>query len=670
MEKPVVVDSSFPMNDQIRTQVRAIRALAVAPNGQGILASICDATADGGGPRLWMLAPGQPGRQLTFGAVGDTDGETLQQFSPDGHHAVYVAKRDGLKSLFRLPLTGGEAETLNLFREPSGAFRHRWGGRLTGVRLEIEGFAYSPDGKYLSLWAEDPKPASIKIRSDRKDDSYRHEKPNAKLHLYVLDVSTEAARLVVLDSSVIKLAWSRNASELIVSTDPQSDLTGANAKFWRLNPRSGDVESIPLPPTASAVGMLPVSQRLLYTLPSSTEAPPTSIALHVLDLSHAQSTLLLEDLDQSILANLVILRDDNVAMIVPTGTRNCLSIVSTRDGHRSDVDLDWPIVDLLATNREQTLWAMVVSGPTEPARVVILTGFVGAPQRLHHPPVAPSAWPKVPSRLVRWHNEGLDIEGLLYLPDISPGEKRPLVVNIHGGPSDRFRDDYSPLVQLLVAQGWAVFQPNIRGSTGYGAAFMGANKNDLGGADYRDAMKGIDAVLEHYPLDADRMALIGYSYGGEIAAFAVGRTDRFRAIVSGAPVTNQTSEYGTERDSFYDRWFYGRPWDSINDVWRQSPIAYAKNAKSPFLLIHGEKDLTDPLGQSLEMWRALKQYGAPVELIVYPRADHAETGNNFRGLVAHEPWHGIDLRRRYLGFLHAAFSGEGDPLEYVRSFVD
>src|SRR6185369_3728771 len=145
-----------------------------------------------------------------------------------------------------------------------------------------------------------------------------------------------------------------------------------------------------------------------------------------------------------------------------------------------------------------------------------------------------------------------------------------------------------PIVPFLVGHGWAVFHPNPRGSTGYGVAFAAANKNDLGGGDYRDIMTGVVA----------------------------GKTNRFKAIISGAPVINQLSEYGTEDNSWYDRWWYGKPWVNFEAAWRQSPLAYAANVKTPFLLLQGDSDVTDPLGQSQEMYRALRQEGVHVEMMV------------------------------------------------------
>ena len=144
-------------------------------------------------------------------------------------------------------------------------------------------------------------------------------------------------------------------------------------------------------------------------------------------------------------------------------------------------------------------------------------------------------------------------------------------------------------------------------------------------------MAGVDAVLAKYPIDASRMALIGYSYGGEMAGFVEGKTDRFKAIVSGAPVIDQFSEYGTEGGSWYDRWYYGKPWEHVEDAWRQSPLAGAAKAKTPFLLIQGESDSTDPLGQAQEMYRALRQEGVPVELVTYPARRSWSSGGRHDG---------------------------------------
>jgi dipeptidyl aminopeptidase/acylaminoacyl peptidase len=132
-------------------------------------------------------------------------------------------------------------------------------------------------------------------------------------------------------------------------------------------------------------------------------------------------------------------------------------------------------------------------------------------------------------------------------------------------------------------------------------------------------------------------------------------TTRFKAIVSGAPVIDQYSEYGTESESWYDRWYYGKPWERPGDAWRQSPLAYVGSARTPMLLLQGQADTSDLLGQAREMYRALRQNGVPVSLVVYPRDDHDPLARALDGAPVTESWHGFDARRRIESFLQKAF---------------
>jgi len=672
--------AGFPMNDEIRTKVRELRGLAVSPDGKSILAGITDTTAEGGLPHLWLLGQGMKPRQLTFTRPSDRGGETSAQFSADGKSVLFLASRDNARSLFRLPLAGGEPERFQITKSQQGEVAGGWGGALKKDNLITPGgYAFSPDGKYLAFWGENPEDAAIKARKERKDDAYNHEEPQEPGHLYMVgkntflymvDIATGATRPVKLDGKFAAVSWSYDSADMIVTTDPRSDLTGPDARFWQVNPDTLAATGLDLPKTAGSVAYLPGRKRMVFIDRCVEDAPLGCNELHVRDLATGQTKNLTLGFDGDIPETFTVLPNGDLALAIPTHTRTRLATLSTTTGRVAWHDVGLPVAGSPVTNAKRSAWAFTGMGPTDPSRVFFTTKWSAKPVAIEAPALMPSTWAKVPSKLVTWQNEGLTIEGLLYMPpNIAPGAKVPLIMSIHGGPTGRFQDDYAAAVQMLVAQGWAVMQPNIRGSTGYGAKFMAANKNDLGGADFRDVMTGVDMLLKNYPIDESKMALIGYSYGGEMGGFVVGKTDRFKAIVSVAPVINQFSEYGTERGTFYDRWYYGRPWDHPADAWRQSPISTAMHAKTPFLLLQGAEDVTDPLGQSLEMWRALKQYGAPVALVIYPREGHSETGAIFRSLVSQEPWHGVDLRRRMFGFLRAAFAGEPDPLAIARKDV-
>jgi dipeptidyl aminopeptidase/acylaminoacyl peptidase len=190
------------------------------------------------------------------------------------------------------------------------------------------------------------------------------------------------------------------------------------------------------------------------------------------------------------------------------------------------------------------------SSSTSEAAIYMTMSLDQPGKRLEQRETVPSSWMATPSKPVLWKRAGFTIEGLLYLPPQASSGKVPMVVNVHGGPRGQFTDTYSPLTNLLVGKGWAVLVTNPRGSTGYGVEFEAANKDDMGNGNYLDMMIGIDDVLRTSPVDPERMALIGYSYGGEMAGFVEGKTTRFKAIVSGAPVINQFSEYGTESGSY------------------------------------------------------------------------------------------------------------------------
>ena len=309
----------------------------------------------------------------------------------------------------------------------------------------------------------------------------------------------------------------------------------------------------------------------------------------------------------------------------------------------------------LEANAAHTGWVWLASDAADPSQLYYAPTLHDAARKLPTPPLVPGDTRYPVPEPIHWKNDALAIEGLLYLPATDGAQRAPLVVDVHGGPTSAWLDKFDPLAGYLLAQGWAVLRPNPRGSTGYGASFAAANRNDLGGGDFRDIMAGVDFVIANFPIDGNRLALMGYSYGGEMAGFAEGKTDRFKAIVSGAPVIDQHSEYGTEDSSWYDRWFYGKPWEHPEDAWRQSPLSFVRNARTPFLLLQGQNDTIDPAGQSLEMYRALRQAGVLVELVEYPRVDHGPLGEAIFGRPSPEPWHGFDARQRIAKFIKARF---------------
>jgi dipeptidyl aminopeptidase/acylaminoacyl peptidase len=232
---------------------------------------------------------------------------------------------------------------------------------------------------------------------------------------------------------------------------------------------------------------------------------------------------------------------------------------------------------------------------------------------------------------LEWTNDGFNIQGWLLQPrQVETGKKYPMVVLIHGGPSGAEMPEWPAtfgmpraIVAALASRGYYVLMPNPRGSYGQGEDFTRANVKDFGGGDLRDILAGVDAAIAHYPIDAQRLGVTGWSYGGYMTMWTVTQTNRFRGAVAGAGIVNWQSYYG---QNLIDQWmlpFFGSSvYDDPAVYEKSSPIHFIKNVKTPTLVIVGERDAECPAPQSYEFWHALRTLGVPTQLIVYPGEGH------------------------------------------------
>ncbi|MDQ1472723.1 MAG: hypothetical protein QOJ99_4203 [Bryobacterales bacterium] len=222
-------------------------------------------------------------------------------------------------------------------------------------------------------------------------------------------------------------------------------------------------------------------------------------------------------------------------------------------------------------------------------------------------------------------SDGWDIDGFLVKPvGWEPGKKYPMVLSVHGGPAGQYGVDWYQEFQVYAAKGWAVFFCNPRGSTGYGQEFERGIVNNWGGMDYTDVMTGVDAALKSNPwIDADRLGVTGGSYGGFMTNWIVGHNNRFKAAVTLRSVSNFISDDGT-RDGAYGHEddFKGFLFDEFDQYWNASPLKYAKNVKTPTLVLHSDNDYRVPLEQGEQWFRALQHYGVTSEFVIFPRENH------------------------------------------------
>jgi dipeptidyl aminopeptidase/acylaminoacyl peptidase len=221
--------------------------------------------------------------------------------------------------------------------------------------------------------------------------------------------------------------------------------------------------------------------------------------------------------------------------------------------------------------------------------------------------------------------DGLAVDGFLVKPiGWQPDQKYPMILSIHGGPAGQYGVDWFHEFQVYAAKGWAVFFCNPRGSTGYGEKFERAIVNNWGGMDYQDVMAGVDAVLKQNSwIDSDRLGVTGGSYGGFMTNWILGHTNRFRAAVTLRSLSNFISDEGTRDDAYgHEEDFKGILFDDFDQFWDASPLKYAKNVKTPTLILHSDNDFRVPLEQGEQWFRALKHYDVNAELVIFPRENH------------------------------------------------
>jgi dipeptidyl aminopeptidase/acylaminoacyl peptidase len=221
--------------------------------------------------------------------------------------------------------------------------------------------------------------------------------------------------------------------------------------------------------------------------------------------------------------------------------------------------------------------------------------------------------------------DGWDVDGFFMKPvGWQAGRSYPMILSIHGGPAGQYGFDWYHEFQVYAARGWAVFFANPRGSTGYGEKFERGINLNWGGNDYVDVMNGVDAILAKYPwIDRARLGVTGGSYGGFLTNWIVGHTNRFKAAVTLRSLSNFVSDDGT-RDGAYGHSddFGGDIFDRFDLYWDRSPLKYAKNVKTPTLVLHSDNDYRVPIEQGEQWFRALQHFGVPSEVVFFPRENH------------------------------------------------
>jgi dipeptidyl aminopeptidase/acylaminoacyl peptidase len=482
----------------------------------------------------------------------------------------------------------------------------------------------------------------LQTRERDKDDSRVVDKDTRHARVWVLEVATKAIHQSTAGRWQIgQIEWQSNGRGLVaVATDrPEVDQwieriyaidleRGTDATFTEIAAPRGPFGALELSPDGRSLAY--VGARVDGPEPHDLFVRPAGQG----DARNLTSSGLDRPISQPRWVD-----NDTLITHVARGFKSTLGIVSVRNGKVQLLD-DLGVNPSTYARASNGTLAFVGDRTTRAPELYIKTSDA-APRAVTTFNAQWESRPVVAPEFITYKSfDGVEIEAALLRPaqftnsnsqftasnsqsaTRNPQSAMPTVVLVHGGPTGRWVDGFESWGQLLVARGYAVLYPNVRGSTGYGQKFVEMNRADWGGGDFKDVMAGVDALVARGIADPNRLGIGGWSYGGYMAAWAVTQTTRFKAAVSGAPVIDMASEFGTEDGSAYDEWFYGTPYEKLDGFIKSSPITHVKNVKTPTLLLQGEDDLTDPIGQSQQFYRGLKRYNVETEFVLYPREPH------------------------------------------------
>ena len=601
-------------------EVKPVGEVRVSPDGARVVYTVSEPVMTDDKSevvrQIWMAkSDGSENVQLTFGEKSSSDPHWL----PDSSGIVFVSRRSGKPQLYLLRLRGGEAEP------------------LTSGKLEVAAFAVSPDGKSIAFTASDVKDDEEKKAKAKED--YRWVDDDLGLRrLYVLpiDGKREARKLVSGDFSVggdgTTLAWSPDSKWIAyerLKTPSPNDWPTSDVAI--VNASSGEVRVIAETKAAEAGPRFsPDGKWIAYVV---TDAPPTwgtNARVQLANVATGEKKDLAATYDAQPDIDGFSADGKRVFVREARGTVDRIYAIDIAGGKVADVSTSDGMLNEANVNETATHIGLAMQAVDKPVEAYVTRVDRYAPVQVSHVNDAVAKYPAAKTEAIRWKSaDGKEIEGLLTYPvGYTSGARVPLLLVVHGGPTGVFKQSFlgnwSPFPVAVFAQdGYAVLRVNPRGSSGYGRDFRYANYRDWGGGDYNDLMSGVDHVIAMGVADKDRLGVMGWSYGGFMTSWIVGHTDRFKAAIVGAGVTDLLSFTGTsDIVGFLPDYFGGNFWETY-DAWKaHSPIMFVSNVKTPTLLEHGEADERVPISQGYEFYNALKLRGVPARMIVFPRQHH------------------------------------------------
>jgi dipeptidyl aminopeptidase/acylaminoacyl peptidase len=612
----------------------------VSPDGKWVAFTVTrsDIVKNRSVTNVWMVAAagGEP-RQLTFAEQGFNRDP---RWSPDGRYLYFLSSRaDQKPQIFRLPLAGGE------------------GRQITNLPTGVAGYALSPDGNTLAVTAS-VFPACADMACNEKSAKERADNPvKARLitgipfrrwdywvdgmrnHILVMPAEGGAPRDITpgdadspiwSEESTEEVAFSPDSREICFSRYVGNEALAGNSDLFVIPAAGGTPKAITTNKSMDRTPLYsPDGRYIAYSATLRPMQESDLVRLFLYDRETGGHKNIFEAVDRSV---------DSYAWAPDSRS---LYVTMEDRGQSPLARLDIATLKLTPLVGSGTTTALDISRDG--------TFAVFSKSDLMHPPEAYrldlSAPGGAPVGLTRmnagvlediefgeassftfrgWNGEEVQA-WRVKPPALDPTRKYPLLLLMHGGPENSWGNlfHFRWNAQLFAAAGYVVIEPNFHGSSGFGLKYMDSIKGQWGGAPYEDQMKAVDAALAWPYVDTTRVAAAGASYGGYMANWVEGHTDRFRAIVSHDGLFDLTTGlYAADFVGGIRQEFGGSLFDNPQVLVNQAPMTYAANYKTPMLIIHGGNDYRVDPSQGLAMFQALQAKHVPSKLLFFEEENH------------------------------------------------
>ncbi|HJQ21865.1 MAG TPA: S9 family peptidase [Gemmatimonadaceae bacterium] len=593
--------------------LKRVQATEISPDGKLVAYTVRETDWDQNQyeTSIW-IADAQTG--ATWRLTTGRKSSNAPAWSPDGARIAFASDRTDKRQIYIINPRGGEAEQLTTLDDGVGAF------------------AWSPDGKSIAFTATHPKADADKDREKAFGEFEIIGGDRRLTHLHVVDVATKKVRRLTSGAFAVgRFSWSPDGRQIAfdhrVST---ANADGGTADISIVDVGSGAIRALVTTSGPDANPMWsPDGSRIAFETAMGNPAffyTNTHIAVVAAD---ARPGAPVQDISTSFDEDPSLVRwtPRGLFMSAASRTWNYLYLVdpSSRSIKRFAPTDSW-IGSSFSLSGDGSTAAFIGARPDSFPELYVAPLATMRPRKLTDLGAQTAAWAHPPIEVVSWKSrDSTTIEGVLHKPvGYTPGTRYPLLVVIHGGPTGVSRPiPFSSTaiypIDLWIAKGALVLEPNYRGSAGYGEKFRSLNVRNLGVGDAWDVLSGVDFLIRQGLADSSRVGVMGWSQGGYISAFLTTHDpQRFKAISVGAGISDWTTYYvNTDITPFTRQYLQATPWDDAEIYARTSPMTYIKGAKTPTLIQHGATDQRVPLPNAFELYRGLQDLGVPSRLIVY-----------------------------------------------------